>query len=363
MWWFIPTAVASVLCLLIARVVRRLWIAGSVGGVLPPWLLLPMAVLVIMGPPWILWLLQTRPGSGATNGHLMLLSVLTILILPTAILLSVVWVLARRPDQEDQCPGCGHRLLTDQRTCPECGGARHVPTLRRLSSAFVRGRSTYPMTFALATRFQAMLALMAFVVGALLLIPTPRLVVNQRLNGSSSGTVFSLSGPDGIDYPFQFTCVVKSSVKTAASFAAPLPYLPSEVALDVDVQGTLGQERNGQAVGDVKPIAISKRVGSGSEAEALVSSMTCQNFGVPVAAARDPLVSDAALVRMTAAGYWPPAPPTGAAPAATMAAADRWLALGEVTSPWITFGVPCVIGAIAFLIARPRSAASKPTVS
>lgn len=363
MWWFIPTAVASILCLPIALVVRRLWIAGSVGGVLPPWLLLPMAVLAIMGPPWILWLLETRPGAGATNGHFMLLSVLTLLLLPATILLSFIWLLARQPDHEDLCPSCGHRLLTDQRTCPECGGARHVPTLRRLSSAFVRGRSTYPLAFALATGFQALLALTAFVVGALLLIPTPRLVVNQRLNGTSSGTVFSPGGPDGIDYPFQLTCVVKSSVKTAASFAAPLPYLPSEVALDVDVQGSIGQERNGQTLGEAKPIAISTRVSSLSEAEALVSSMTCQRFGVPVAAARDPLVSDAALVRMTASGYWPLTAPTGAAPAATMAAADRWLALGEITSPWITFGVPCAIGAIAFLIARPRSAASKPTVA
>lgn len=313
-----------------------------------------MAALSIAGPPWILWLTSTRPGTGQSYGHLYLLAALVVCVLPTVICLVAAWFFARRSDGEDRCPSCGHQLLSDQRTCPECGGGRQLSTFRRISSGFLRQRSSHPTLFAFAIGFQASLAFASFVVLALVLVPTPRLVSNQRARGRSSGTVFSVTPGDGPDYPFTLTNEIKSRVTTAASFGGVVPYLPSDVALDVVVQGTIGTERNGESVGEAQPFSIAKMVRSRSDIEALAAELTCTSLGLPVTPSRDPLISEAGLFRMIASGYWPAPSAGGPTPTGTMAQADRWLALGEVSSPLFNLGIPSAVGVITFLVARPR---------
>ena len=313
-----------------------------------------MTALAVVGPAWIVWLATTRPGAGQSFAHLYLFGVLVAGVLPGAVGLSAVWFFARRPDSEDRCPTCGHDLLHDQETCPECGGGRQVATIRRIYSEFARRRSSHPTIYLITIGFQHLLAFLSLVVLAHLLVPTPRVVATQRAKGAASGTIFNTRSSDGPDFAFTLATEITSRVKTAASFGGMVPYLPSDVAVDVHIDGSIREERLQVPVGEPQTILISKVVRSRSDVEALAAEMNCGSLGISVAPSRDPLVSEAGLVRMIATGYWPAPNPSGPTPTATMAKADRWLALGETAPPLVTFGIPSVVGVFAFLIALPR---------
>ncbi|MBL9121751.1 MAG: hypothetical protein JNL80_17740 [Phycisphaerae bacterium] len=322
-----------------------------------------MTALAVVGPAWVVWLVTTRPGAGQSFAHLYLFGVLVAGVLPGAVGLSAAWFFARRPDSKDRCPTCGHDLLHDQETCPECGGGRQVATIRRIYSGFARQRSSHPHLYAMVMSFQYALALVALIVLALLVVPTPRVVTTQRAKGTSSGTVFSVGSDDDPDFPFTLTNEITSRVTTAASFGGVVPFLPSDVSLEVALQGRIGMERNGTSVGEARTISIARVVRSRADMESLASEMNLARHGIPVDPKRDPMASEAGLFLMIASGYWPAPNPNAPVPTATMARAERWLALGESASPWLTFGVPGVLGALAYWVAFPRQHKREPAPS
>jgi hypothetical protein len=352
MWWYLPTVVGALLVLLLARSLRGLMSRGSVGGIRPPWVLLPMALLVAHGPPWILWVLTRRPGAAPGSVHLVVYGILAALVLPIAVALVIAWFKGRRPGAEGTCIACGHHLLDPQPTCPECGKERAALQAAGISSGLRRERGNHPLLFAMVDGYQAFLLLGTAVVMALLLIPTPRMVTSQRSSGTSNGTVFKLRNPDGLDHPFTLASTVRSHVRSVASFALPLPGFPSDIALDVSVEGVIRREREGASVGDPVPVAIAAVVHSRAELDALLAQMNCGSFGLTIAQARDPLVKEADIVRMTAAGYWPLPDPNGVVPEATMARADRILAIGEITPAAVSLGIPIPIGLLAYGMLR-----------
>lgn len=315
-----------------------------------------MAILVVLGASWIVWMIQGPLGRGPTGASLVLLALLGLTVLPFALVLAAVWVLWRSPPLDDQCPRCHHALLAEQTTCPECGGTRSPLELRSLSARLQRARATRGLFVVSAIVFQQLILFAALLIAALLLVPTGRMVTKERGKSEASGRVFRVKAPEGaFDRPYNLSSRVTSHVLTMSSFAAPVPYLRSEVGLEVTIDGAFTAERDSQPIGHPHPISIARLVRSRSDLDALVAEMTGHMDALSIPRNRDPMRSEYDNFGMVAAGFWSSAnsPNAGAIPPALQA--DRWQSIGAVEPAHIVLGIPVAVGLLAYVIARPPS--------
>jgi len=362
MWWYAPTAAFALVLFVVSWWIGRVRRGGPGDRILPPWLVAVCWCLVVGGIPLVLF--RALPDPKAIS-LATLLSLSIGLATPISALLIALWSVARRRYGADRCGQCGHQLIQRQIACPECGDARRSSTVRTYGERLESLGRERPLLVGSVLAAQHALLLVAFVTAALLVVPTPRTVVSMLQSGSASRVITSTdTAGESRSSPFSWTYLINSRVKTSASFLLPAPLVPSDIALEFRLDGSISTQRetptdrasvsdpDRQSAIESRPLLLTRDIRSLAGVNVLEEDVHALTAEFAIDSSQNPLNDLVAAVLMFAQDYWPTPAPSGPAPLPAMPAYDRSRAPWAI-DPWhVTVGIPFIVGVLCALIAH-----------